>query len=264
MKSLKDKVIWITGASSGIGEHLAYQLAAKKAKLILSARRINELERVKETCQSEDIKILKIDLSDSFSLRSKCLEAETFFGPIDIVINNGGISQRSLASETTLEVDRQLMEVNYFGSTAISKALLPGMIERKSGHHVVITSTVGIINTPYRSAYGASKHALHGFYDALRAEHHQDNIKVTIVAPGYIKTNISYNALTGDGSAQNKMDKGQSDGMSPAKCAQKIVSAIEKEKNEVYVGGAKEKLGIYLKRFWPWAASIAVRKLRVV
>lgn len=263
MTKVRNKVVWLTGASSGIGEELAYLLAKKGAKLIISARRKEELERVKSQCNSETVEILTIDLEDSFALVQKAKEATTFYGDIDILINNGGISQRDTILNTTLEVDRRLMEVNYFGSIALSKHLLPRMVERKNGHHVVVTSTVGIINTPYRSGYGASKHALHGFYDALRAEHHKDNIKVTIVLPGYIKTNISFNALVGDGSKQDRMDPGQASGMAADKCARLIVKAIESGKQEAYIGGLKEKLGIYLKRFWPRAAAKAVRKLRV-
>ena len=263
MTKLKNSVVWLTGASSGIGEQLAYQLAERGAKLILSARRKEELDRVKEACKSETVETLTLDLEDSFSLAQRAKEAGTIFGDVDILINNGGISQRDTIINTSLEVDRKLMEVNYFGSITLSKTLLPKMVERKKGHHVIITSTVGIINTPYRSSYGASKHALHGFYDALRAEHHKDGIKVTIVLPGYIKTNISYNALVGDGSPQNKMDPGQEKGMSPEKCARLIIKAIEANKQETYIGGMKEKMGIYLKRFWPKAAAKAIRKLRV-
>ncbi|MFK7953200.1 MAG: SDR family NAD(P)-dependent oxidoreductase, partial [Ekhidna sp.] len=137
------------------------------------------------------------------------------------------------------------------------------MISRKSGHHVVITSATGIINTPYRSGYGASKHALHGFYDVLRAEHHDDGINVTMILPGFIKTDISLNALVGNGSKQATMDNAQDKGMSAEKCAQLIIKAIEANKNEAYIGGAKEKLGIYLKRFFPKAAAKAIRKLKV-
>lgn len=263
MTKIKNSIVWLTGASSGIGEHLAYQLAEKGAKLILSARRKEELERVKANCKSETVEILTLDLEDSFSLKQRAKESGTIFGEVDILINNGGISQRDTILNTRLEVDRKLMEVNYFGAITLSKLLLPDMVKRKKGHHVIVTSTVGIINTPYRSGYGASKHALHGFYDALRAEHHNDNIKVTIALPGYIKTNISYNALVGDGSQQNKMDPGQEKGMSPQKCAQQIIKAIEAQKHEVYVGGLKEKMGIYLKRFWPKAAAKAIRKLQV-
>lgn len=263
MTKIKGSVIWLTGASSGIGEELAYQLASKGAKLILSARRKEELERVKEQCKSDTVQLLPLDLEDNFALKQKAKEATTFFGDIDILINNGGISQRDTALNTSVDVDRRLMEINYFGSITLTKALLPRMVERQQGHHVIVTSTVGLINTPYRSGYGASKHALHGFYDALRAEHHADNIKVTIALPGYIKTNISYNALVGDGSQQNRMDPGQAKGMAPEKCARLIIKAIEGNKNAAYIGGAKEKLGIYLKRFWPSMAAKAIRKLQV-
>lgn len=263
MKKIKDKVVWLTGASSGIGEQMAYVLAKKGAKLIISARRKEQLEKVKANCQSDNVAILPLDLEDQFSLPNKAKEAETHFGAVDILINNGGISQRDTIINTDLEVYRRLMEINYFGTIALSKSLLPGMISRRSGHHVVITSATGIINTPFRSGYGASKHALHGFYDVLRAEHHDDGIKVTMILPGFIKTDISLNALVGDGSKQEKMDNAQDKGMSPEKCARLIVKAIETNKNEAYIGGAKEKLGIYLKRFWPKAAAKAIRKLNV-
>ncbi|MEM6643118.1 MAG: SDR family oxidoreductase [Bacteroidota bacterium] len=263
MSKIQDSVVWLTGASSGIGEQLAYQLAKKGAKLIISSRRKEELLRVKENCSTPNVEILPLDLSDGFALVQRTKEAETIFGPIDILINNGGLSQREKIINTSLEVDRKLMEVNYFGSITLSKTLLPKMVARKKGHHVVITSTVGIINTPFRSGYGASKHALHGFYDALRAEHHEDHVKVTVILPGFIKTDISLNALTGDGTPQQTLDKGQAEGMSAEKCAILIVKAIEKDKNEVYIGGIKEKAGIYLKRFWPQAARKVIRKLSV-
>ncbi len=265
MTKVADKVIWLTGASSGIGEALALNLSQKKLKLILSARRKEELERVQKACSNglADIKILPLDLEENSMLKQKAEEAQALFGSIDILINNAGISQRDQIINTSPEVDRRLMEINYFGTIALSKFLLPQMIERKCGHHVTITSIVGVLNTPFRSAYGASKHALHGFYDVLRAEHHKDNIKVTLILPGYIKTNISYNALMGDGNPQNKMDAAQDKGMSADKCARLIVKAIESNKQEAYIAGAREKLGIYLKRFWPKAASIAIRKLSV-
>ncbi|MEP1097155.1 MAG: SDR family oxidoreductase [Cyclobacteriaceae bacterium] len=265
MTKVSGKVIWLTGASSGIGEALAKELSKHQVKLILSARREEELERVKKECENgkAEIEIQTIDLENHASLSQKVATAEALFGHIDILINNAGISQRDTIINTSLEVDKRLMEINYFGTIAISKYLLPKMIERGSGHHVTITSAAGIINTPFRSSYGASKHALHGFYDVLRAEHYADNIKVTLVIPGYIKTNISFNALLGDGVKQDKMDPAQDKGMSADKCARLIVKAIQSNKQEAYIAGAKEKLGIYLKRFWPKAASIAIRKLSV-
>ena len=266
MTKLDNQVIWLTGASSGIGESLAYELAKYPVKLILSARRETELQRVKEACDisaGAEIEILTLDLAAAETLEQKCEEATRIFGRVDVLINNGGISQRDMIINTDMAVSRRLMEVNYFGSVALSKYLLPQMAERKSGHHVIITSAVGIITTPKRSAYAASKHALHGFYDTLRAEHHDDQIKVTIILPGYVHTNISYNALMGDGTRQDKLDNAQAKGLSPEYTARKIVKAIERGKQEVYIGGFKEVFGIYLKRFFPYLFSIAVRKLSV-
>ncbi|CAE7325633.1 fmt, partial [Symbiodinium microadriaticum] len=257
-------VVWITGASGGIGEALVYNIAYKGAKLIISARRQEELERVRSNCPNPDqVYVLVLDLADSGSINDKVEEATSTFGHIDILINNGGISQRDLAVNTDIAVDRRLMEVNYFGTIAVSKALLPHQIKRKSGHHVVVTSAVGIISTPFRSSYAAAKHALHGFYDSLRAEVHKDNIKVSLVCPGFIRTNISINALTGDGTKQNTMDDAQANGMTPEECARKIVKAIQKNSEETYIGGLKEVAGIYVKRFFPGLFSKMVRKLAV-
>ncbi len=270
MAEIKGKVVWVTGASSGIGEALVHELAKKQARLILSARRAEELERVKAACLSanpdtpaENIKVLPVDLANADSLLSKTREAESLFGYVDVLVNNGGISQRSLAKDTHMDVDRKVMEVNYFGAIALSKYLLPGMISRKTGHHVVISSAVGIISSPYRTGYAASKHALHGFYDGLRAELHDDNIKVTMICPGFIRTQVSVNSLTGDGSKFNEMDQAQANGIAPDKCARIIVKAIEKEKEEVYIGGIKEVGGIYVKRFFPSLFSQIVRKVKV-
>ena len=259
-----ETVVWITGASSGIGEALTNEVIAHGAKVIISSRRKEELDRVKNnSSKPENISIVIVDLADSESLVAKAKEAEAIHGRIDILINNGGISQRDKAINTSLDVDRRLMEINYFGTIALSKAITPKMIENGMGHHVVITSAVGIISTPLRSSYAASKHALHGFYDAFRAEHHADNLKVTIALPGFIRTNISINALTGDGSQQGTMDNAQAQGMTPEECAQQIITAIVKNKEEIYIGGLKEVAGIYLKRFFPGIFSRIVRKMAV-
>ena len=263
-KISNNTVVWITGASSGIGEALTIAAASKGAKLIISSRRADELERVKQRCKHpEDVSIVTLDLADADSIAIKAEEAEKKYGKIDILINNGGISQRDKALNTSLDVDRRLMEINYFGTIALTKAVTPGMIQRKFGHQVVITSAVGIISTPLRSSYAASKHALHGFYDAFRAEHHADQLKVTLALPGFIKTNISVNALTGDGSTQGKMDHAQANGMTAEECADQILKAVEKDKEEVYIGGMKEVAGIYLKRFFPGLFSKMVRKMAV-
>ncbi|WP_439489398.1 SDR family oxidoreductase [Algoriphagus sp.] len=245
------KVIWITGASSGIGEASVYKFIKEGYRVILSARNEEGLEKVKSSSSNPlHCKILPLDLIDQGSFAEKTKEAIAAFGHVDMILHNGGISQRSLISETPLEVDRKLMEVNYFGTVALTKALLPHFIERKAGQFGVISSLVGKFGSPYRSSYAAAKHALHGFFESLRLEHFQDNIKVTMICPGFIKTDVSKNALTADGSPLNEMDKAQENGMSAEDCAKQIYNALSRQKEEVYIGG-KETMGIYLKRFVP-------------
>ncbi len=258
------KVVWITGASSGIGRALALELSNRGAKLILSSRKQVDLETVKNECKNpDDTKIVTLDLADIESLKEKTAEALNAFGSIDILLNNGGISQRSLAEDTAISVDQRIMDINYLGTVALSKHLLPHFQERKQGHFVVTTSIVGKIGTPLRSSYAASKHALHGFFDSLRAEVFKDNIHVTLVCPGFVKTNISLNALTGDGSPQQKMDTATNNGIEPERFARLMAKAIANKKEEVYIAGAKEKLGVYVKRFFPKILSIMIRKLSV-
>ncbi|QOD59719.1 SDR family oxidoreductase [Polaribacter haliotis] len=262
--SFSNKVIWITGASSGIGKALAIAFADKNAKLILSSRKKEALELVKNECKNnENVKIITLDLEDYNNLQTKAVEAIATFGKIDILINNGGISQRSLVENTQISVDKRIMDINYLGTVALTKALLPHFIKNKSGQFVVTTSIVGKIGTPLRSSYAASKHALHGFFDCLRAENHKNNIAVTLVCPGFINTNVSKNALTGDGTPQGKMDVATGNGMSPERLAKLMINAIENKKEEVYIAGAKEKLGVYTKRFFPKLISILVRKMSV-
>jgi dehydrogenase/reductase SDR family member 7B len=256
-------VIWITGASSGIGEAAAKKYSMEGFQVILSARRENELKRVQSECSNpENVKILTLDLSEISSFQDKVQKAISLFGHIDIMLHNGGISQRSLIQETDLEIDRKLMEVNFFGTVGLTKALLPHFIQRKSGHFAVITSLVGKIASPYRSSYAASKHALHGFFDTLRAEHYKDQIYVSMICPGFIKTNVSVNALTADGSPLGVMDEAQAKGMSPEKFSEKLFSAIQKKREEVYIGG-KETLAVYLMRFFPSLFSKIIRKVKV-
>lgn len=264
MSYFKNKVIWITGASSGIGEALAYELARKGANLILSSRKIEALEKVKGNCPAAaqpNIRILPLDLAQPSTLNLIVEAALQLFGHVDILINNGGIAQRSLAKETTVEVDRMIMEVDYFGTIALTKYLMPHFLLRKSGHVVTVSSVMGKIGTPYRSGYAAAKHALHGFFDSLRAELWREsrNIYVTLVCPGWIRTNITLNALTGDGHLLNKMDTATDRGMPASVFARKMVRAIEQKKEEVYIGGRKEKLAVVMKRFFPQIFSRIVR-----
>lgn len=248
----KDKTIWITGASSGIGEALAYGWAKYKCKLILSSRNKEKLEKVKEKCialGSECI-IAEIDLEDEKQVVKSATEVLKIYPTIDILVNNGGISQRSMVAETPLKVDRKIMETNFFGTINLTKQVLPAMIKAKSGNIVVISSIVGKFGFPLRSAYSASKHALQGYFDSLRAEYFKDNIRVTIVSPGRILTNISINAVDKDGKKHGIMDDGQADGMPADICAKKIISAVSKNKKDILVGRS-ELLMAYFRKFIP-------------
>jgi short-subunit dehydrogenase len=256
-------VIWITGASSGIGEAAARKFSTEGFYLILSARNMQELERVKNSCAfPEDCRILPLDLTSSADFSEKVATAISFFRQVDMLLHNGGISQRSLIKDTKLAVDRKLMEVNYFGTVALTKAILPHFLARKKGQFGVVTSLVGKFGTPYRSSYAGSKHALHGFFDTLRAEHHQDGISVTLICPGFIRTQVSINAVTGDGSPLGEMDQAQDQGMSPEACAKALFRAMKSKKEEVYIGG-KETLAVYLKRFLPGLFSKILRSAKV-
>ena len=262
--SFSNKIVWITGASSGIGKALAIELSHQNAKIILSSRKKEDLELVKKACKNLDaVKIITLDLEDYSNLQKIVDKAISAFGRIDILVNNGGISQRSLAKDTQITVDKRLMDINYLGTIGLSKAILPHFINNKNGQFVVTTSIVGKIGTPLRSSYAASKHALHGFFDSFRAENHQHNISVTLVCPGFVNTNVSKNALTGDGSPQEKMDTATENGIQPERFAKLMAKAIRKRKEEVYIAGAKEKLGVYTKRYFPKLLSVMIRKLSV-
>jgi short-subunit dehydrogenase len=261
--NVDEKTIWVTGASSGIGKALAVNLSRRGARLILSARSAERLEECRQACSNPDRHVmLPLDLTDAASLERASALALQKYGPIDVLVNNGGISQRSLAVETRLAVDRRIMEVNFFGAITLTKHVLPSMLSRQSGHIVVVSSVVGKFGTPFRSSYAASKHALHGFFESLRAELWSQGIRVTMVCPGFVRTNISVNALKGDGSTLGSMDAAQAAGMDPEICAETIVRAVEAERNEIYIGG-KEKLGVYLQRFVPGLFARIIRKTKV-
>lgn len=260
----KDKVVWITGASSGIGEALVYAFHSEGARIILSSRSKSELERVWQGCSGSrnGLHVLPLDLADIETLNGKANDVMKLYGHIDILINNGGVSQRAYAVDTAFDVDERIMRVNFFGTVALTKAVLPEMLKRKSGHIVVVSSVMGKFGAPYRSSYAASKHALQGYFDSLRAEVHEHNIKVTLVCPGFIRTNVSFNALHGDGASHGKMDKGQEKGMSADACARKILHAVAKNKEEIYPGGI-EVAGVYAKRFFPSLFSKIIRRVKV-
>jgi short-subunit dehydrogenase len=260
----KDKVIWITGASSGIGEGLVYALAREGARLIISSRKQPELERVKNNCpEGSQVMVLPLDVADFEALPGAAEKVLAEFGQIDILINNAGISQRELIIDTDLSTDRKLMDVNYFGTIALTKAVLPQMLQQKSGQIVVMSSVLGKMGVPWRSGYCASKHALHGYFDSLRAEVFKHNIKVSVICPGYVKTNVTINALKGDGSKNAVMAESTAGGWEPSEFAPKVLNVIKKQKREVYLG-KKEVIGVYLNRYLPavWAKIARGLKLK--
>ena len=262
--NLINKVIWITGASSGIGKSLTLELSKLDTKLIISSRNSETLTEVKQLCSNpRQVEILPLDLQEYSTMNDKVATAISIFGKIDILINNGGISQRALAIDTQLEVDKRIMGINFMGTLALTKAILPHFIANNSGHYVTVTSVVGKVATPLRSTYSASKHALHGFFDSLRAEIHKHNIDVTLILPGYVQTNVSMNAVTGDGTKQNSMDTATENGIPADEFARRMIRIIQKRKKEAVIGGFKETGSVYLKRFFPSLLAKVVRKVNV-
>jgi len=263
MADFQNKTVWITGASSGIGEALCRRFDREGARLILSSRNRQELERVRSSLSRRDHIVLPLDLGVQAEFPDKVKQALAGADRIDILINNGGVSQRSLALETNIEVDKRLFDINFFGAVGLTKALLPAMIARGGGHIVVVSSVTGMYGTPYRSGYAASKHALHGYFDSLRAELHDKNVAVTIICPGFIRTNITMNALTADGTPLKAMDRGTSSGMDADAFAEKMLKAIAREKLQAHIGGRKEIFGIFMKRFFPGIFARMITRINV-
>lgn len=265
MSTFRDQVVWITGASSGIGEALAHAFAHEGSRLVLSARRETELQRVAQelALPADRVRIVVMDMSQPDTFTACVQDVIQTFGRIDVLVQNAGISQRSLALESSIDVDRRLMEVNYFGVVALTKAVLPTLLAQKSGLIVPISSIAGYVATPMRTSYAASKFAIRGFFDSLRAEVWREGLWVTIICPGYIKTAISLNALNGRGEANNRMDKNQARGIPADVCATRILKALRSRKREVYIGGFKEVAGAYLKRYAPSLLWLMIRNYKI-
>jgi dehydrogenase/reductase SDR family member 7B len=247
-----EKNIWITGASSGIGQAVAIEISKKKANLILSGRNKKSLHEVALQCEKNGstTHLVVFDLEKEESVVSAAKKVLSEGVKIDCLYHFGGISQRSYANETPLTIDRKIFEVNFFGTIALTKAILPSMIKNGGGHIAITSSIVGKFGFPYRSAYSASKHALHGFFESLRAENKINNIRVSIIIPGRIKTNISLNAINKYGKPHGIMDEGQGKGITADACAKIVSDKLQKEQKEILVGG-KEILMVYIRRFFP-------------
>ncbi len=249
----ESRIIWITGASSGIGEALAMKWALAGNLLILSGRAISQLTTVAENCRTRGAEtlIIPFDLTKMDEISDAVDKVQSSVHRIDILVNNGGISQRSLIVDTPAEVSRRIMETDFWGHIELTQQILPFMIKTGGGSIAVISSLSGLFGFPQRAFYCAAKHALHGFFETLQLEHHKDKIHVTMVCPGRVKTNISYHALTSSGKEHGLMDKGQENGVSAVYCAEKIDHALKKRSRQVIIG-KKEVIMPYLKRFFPW------------
>ena len=260
MNDFSGKTVWITGASSGIGAALAQILAAKGTRLILSARSVDKLEAVRQGCLNpEEHLCLPLDLADPASIEAAWDSLQNIPREVDILINNGGMTQRARVLETQLEVYRRLLEVNFMAAVDLTKKVLPGMIERGTGQIVAVSSLMGKFASPQRSGYAAAKHALQGFMDALSAEVHAAGIRVLVASPGFVNTDVSRNALRGDGTLHGKMDPEQAAAISAEKCAEQIVAAMVKGRAEVFPGG-KERIGLLLNRISPALLRLVMRQ----
>ena len=266
-QQFRGRICWITGASSGIGAELARQLNTSGAYLILSARNAAGLEAVKNSCTYPDkVTILPCDMEKPEALADVADKAWKMFNGIDYVYLNAGMAIRDMVVNTELDMIQKVMNVNFFSNTVVTKALLPRMIGRGSGAFVVTSSICGRFGVPKLSAYSASKHALHGFYESLRSENEGQGIKVTMITSGLVRTNITVNALKGNGRPYAKMQEAVAGGISPVSAAKAIVRAVVAKKREVLVGGI-DKYGVLVKRFFPgmlaWAiARHPLRRLR--
>jgi len=263
MSRIDQAVVWITGASQGIGRAIAEEFAGRGAQVALSARNRDALVATKQALPNPDTHLnVPLDVTDPDAVAAAYAQIHAHYGRIDILINNAGVTQRSLTVDTELDVYRKLMDVNFFGTVAPTRAVLPDMLARKQGHIVAISSVAGKFGPPLRSGYAAAKHAVHGFMDALRAETADSGVRVTVVCPGFINTEISKHALVGDGSAYGKLDAGQASGLAPAYCARRVAAAVAGNKDEIYVA-RKELAAVYLKRFAPGFLNRVLRNANV-
>jgi short-subunit dehydrogenase len=256
--SFTGKVVWITGASSGIGRSLALAFAAAGARLILSARRLEALAEVRDACGTAEVRLLPFDLADLDVLPARAAEALACFGGVDIMVHNAGVAARDRVTNTAREVHERILRTNYLGPALLTQALLPSMLQRGGGHFVVISSLSGKYGGPLLAAYAASKHALHGFFESLRAEEHDRGLVVTFIVPGFIRTDITAHALTGSGGSFGRVLPIYRHAMDPDECARRILRAVARRRQEALVGGA-EVWTVYLKRWFPRALAVLVR-----
>jgi short-subunit dehydrogenase len=245
------KTVWITGASSGIGAALAVELAGRGASLILSGRRLEALQAVAERCGGETL-VLPFEATDYAALPQAVERAWHWRGSVDCLVNNAGVSQRSLILDTDVDVYRQLMEINFFAPVALTQALLPRLIERRSGNIAIVSSVAGKIGTPLRAGYCAAKHACCGYFEAARAELELAyGIGVSVILPGSVRTGIAMNALGADGRSRGKSDPNIDAGIDPADAARTIADGLANGDREIVVARGMEEQALKVRAQQP-------------
>jgi len=256
-----EKVVWVSGASSGIGEALVYELLDRGATVIASSNDRDQLQRVKKTSGSEKCHVILVDMLKQESFPGIVSELLQDFKRIDILVHVAGVSQRSLFTEIDMPVFRKIFEINFFGAVALTRTVLPHMIQQGGGQLAAVTSIVGLFGFPLRTAYSASKHAMHGFLESIQAECMDTNIHISLLVPGRVQTDISKHALTANGNVWGRMDKGQESGISTEKAAKKIALALKKKRKKVLIGG-KELAIVYVKKYLPGIFWRLVTKIK--
>ncbi len=259
MLQFKEKTVLITGGGTGIGEAMAYEYAKKGANVILTGRREATLENVQRKCVELGVKswYKTVDMEKQESIDNLVQWINENGMSIDFLLLNAGISQRALTLDTDISVDRRLMEVNYFGGIYLVKSL-KDMFLKRGVHIAVVSSVSGVFGFPVRSAYCASKHAIHGFYETIALEYPQ--IKTTILIPGRIHTDVSKNALDGNGNATGIMDPGQANGYNVNKCARVAIKAIARGKHSKVIGGF-DTIMVPFYKYIPWLFRLIARNV---
>lgn len=258
------KIVWITGASSGLGKALAHACALRGAQVVLTARRLEELENVRLNLSHPERHIsVAADITDEAQVRQAHAQVIATKGRIDWLINNAGLSQRALIAETSMQTERAIMEIDYFSQVFLTKTVLPTFLKQKSGRIIFVSSVAGLLGTQYRATYSAAKAAIHMWANSLRAEVAHEGVDVSVIFPGFVKTNVSFNALNGEGKPQAKQDEAIENGLEPEAFAEIVVKALLNGEEFIVVGGVKEKLGVWVSRLSPKTLYKMIRKVKV-
>ncbi|WP_436861522.1 SDR family NAD(P)-dependent oxidoreductase [Acinetobacter haemolyticus] len=264
LKSLENKIVWITGASSGLGKALARECALQGAQVVLTSRRYDELESVRVGLFKPEQHIsIAADITDESQVRHAYEQVLACKGRIDWLINNAGLSQRALIQDTTMQTERAIMEVDYFSQVFLTKTVLPTFLKQKSGRVVFVSSVAGLLGTQYRASYSAAKAAIHMWANSLRAEVAKQGVQVSVVFPGFVKTNVSFNALNGEGKPQGHQDQAIENGLDADIFAERVVTSLMAGDEYIVVGGKKEQLGVFVSRLSPSLLYKMIRKAKV-